>query len=121
MKILLGTSTFGLVASSLLTIVSNCSLFANQVAELSVQMTSAERVIEFTKVKPEAPLRLKKRKPPLDWPSNASIRMDNLCLGYGNGPLVLQNISINIMPKEKVIRNINSFIYWQTEVISLPL
>ena len=39
---------------------------------------------------------------PADWPSSGAISVDSIQMSYGNGPLVLKDVSFNIEPREKV-------------------
>lgn len=65
-------------------------------------MTSVERIIEYT----DLPVEHKKsvtKKPHKDWPSKGHIMFDKVSLSYDkNLPKVLKEISVNILPSEKV-------------------
>lgn len=66
------------------------------------QMTSVERVVEYTELESEAPWETKKRPPP-DWPSKGMVTFDRVNFSYTNdGPLVLQNLKAMFRPQEKV-------------------
>lgn len=66
------------------------------------QMTSVERVLEYTELENEAPWETQKR-PPADWPNRGLITFDRLNFSYSSdGPVVLKNISAMFRPKEKV-------------------
>ncbi|XP_071455642.1 ATP-binding cassette sub-family C member 4-like [Hetaerina americana] len=75
-----------------------------QSAEMENQMTSVERVLEFTNVEPEPPLESPAdKKPPSDWPSKGEIVFDRLFLRYSpENPPVLKNLCLVFHPKEKV-------------------
>lgn len=67
-----------------------------------VQMTSVERVVEYTELESEAPWETQKRPPP-DWPRRGHITFEQVNFSYSkDGPLVLKNITATIKPKEKV-------------------
>ncbi|KAA0201410.1 hypothetical protein HAZT_HAZT009513, partial [Hyalella azteca] len=75
-----------------------------QSAEVENQMTSVERVLEFSELQPEQPLvtdeddNLKS-----DWPSSGEIEFRNVSLRYDEHlPLVLRNVSFNIASGEKI-------------------
>ena len=66
-------------------------------------MISTERVLGYTRLEPEAPLE-SNSKPLPDWPNKGHIELRNVEYRHSsNGPLVLKNISINIMASEKVV------------------
>lgn len=66
------------------------------------QMTSVERVLEYTELESEAPWETQKRPPP-DWPSKGLVTFDRVSFSYSDdGPVVLQNLKVMFRPKEKV-------------------
>ena len=70
---------------------------------LSFQMTSVERVMEYTKLEPEASLESHEVKPDPKWPTDGAISFDMMSLAYSSdSPLVLKNITCDIRPREKV-------------------
>ncbi|XP_021928195.1 LOW QUALITY PROTEIN: probable multidrug resistance-associated protein lethal(2)03659 [Zootermopsis nevadensis] len=75
-----------------------------QMAEMENQMTSVERVLEYTAVQSEPPLETPpSKKPPKDWPAMGTIVFDRVFLSYTNNePPVLKNISFSIRPAEKI-------------------
>lgn len=75
-----------------------------QSTELENQMTSVERVLEFTHVEQEPPLEsTPDKKPPSSWPSEGAIMFNNLYLSYAKGePPVLKDLNFSIEAKEKV-------------------
>lgn len=72
-------------------------------------MTSVERVIEYSRLPPEAALESDKdKKPPKNWPSKGYIQYKNVSLTYNkNEPPVLKNLNFEIYPEEKVIIDYN--------------
>ena len=69
---------------------------------LCPQMTSVERVVEYTELESEAPWETQKRPPP-GWPSKGLVTFDQVSFSYSaDGPLVLQNLKAMFRPKEKV-------------------
>ncbi|XP_050553313.1 ATP-binding cassette subfamily C member 4 [Spodoptera frugiperda] len=74
-----------------------------QSAEMENQMTSVERVLEYTKLPQEPALRSAPgKKPPADWPAEGAIIFDNLSLKYApDGNYVLHKLNLNIQPQEK--------------------
>ncbi|XP_071508424.1 ATP-binding cassette sub-family C member 4-like [Diadema antillarum] len=74
-----------------------------QSALVENQMTSVERVMEYTKLQPEGPLEKPDVKPPPGWPPKGAITFDGLSLAYSKDtPRVLKDISCEIKPKEKI-------------------
>lgn len=71
---------------------------------LCFQMTSVERVVEYTELESEAPWETKKRPPP-EWPSRGMVTFNRVNFSYSSdGPLVLKDISATFQPSEKVKR-----------------
>ncbi|KAJ8734976.1 hypothetical protein PYW08_014226 [Mythimna loreyi] len=75
-----------------------------QSAEMENQMTSVERVLEYTKLPQEAAIRSSpEKKPPADWPAEGLIHFDNLSLKYSpEGSYVLQRLQFTVAPQEKI-------------------
>lgn len=72
-----------------------------QTAELENQMTSVERIIEYSKLPSEPALDSdEKNAPPIDWPSQGNIEFKALSLSYvENGNRVLSNLTFRIDAK----------------------
>ncbi|XP_016663046.1 probable multidrug resistance-associated protein lethal(2)03659 isoform X1 [Acyrthosiphon pisum] len=72
--------------------------------ELENQMTSVERVLEYTVLPQEPGLESpQNKKPPKDWPDKGQITFNNFYLRYDiDTPYVLSNLNINIEPTEKI-------------------
>jgi ATP-binding cassette subfamily C (CFTR/MRP) protein 4 len=74
-----------------------------QSAELESQMTSVERIIEYTKLPQEAALDSDpQHRPPQDWPQTARISLDRMHLYYDNEKPVLKDITCEIRGGEKI-------------------
>ena len=70
-------------------------------------MTSTERVIEYSQLKPEAPLE-KEKEPDTDWPKHGIITFEDVSVSYSDdGPLVLKNLRCCIRAEEKVSKSKN--------------
>ncbi|CAG2164129.1 unnamed protein product [Oppiella nova] len=98
----------GLAFSSVLALVHMTQWSVRQTTELESQMTSVERIVEYSKLPQEAPLVSPPndpylKSPPPDWPPNGQIMFKNVNLIYqtSNTP-VLKNMSFTIKPREKV-------------------
>ncbi|XP_050504939.1 ATP-binding cassette sub-family C member 4-like [Diabrotica virgifera virgifera] len=73
-----------------------------QSAEVSNQLTSVERVLEYKNLEKE-PQPFVPQKPAKDWPQKGQITFKDTCLKYfEGGPLVLKHLDLKIQPKEKV-------------------
>ncbi|XP_071455648.1 ATP-binding cassette sub-family C member 4-like isoform X2 [Hetaerina americana] len=75
-----------------------------QSAEMENQMTSVERVVEYTNVEKEPPLASHPdSKPPKQWPQGGKIVFDKLYLHYNpDDPPVLRDLNFVVNPHEKV-------------------
>ncbi|KOB70308.1 putative ATP-dependent bile acid permease, partial [Operophtera brumata] len=75
-----------------------------QSAEMENQMTSVERVIEYTKLPNEPALRSSPdKKPPANWPPEGFIHFDDLSLKYTpDGNYVLHKLQLEVLPQEKI-------------------
>ncbi|XP_044750660.1 probable multidrug resistance-associated protein lethal(2)03659 isoform X2 [Coccinella septempunctata] len=72
-----------------------------QWSELENQMTSVERVVEYTEVEKE-PI-LNKSESPETWPKNGEIEFRNVFLKYSpSAPYVLKNLNFTVHPMEKI-------------------
>ncbi|XP_039765461.1 multidrug resistance-associated protein 4-like isoform X1 [Pararge aegeria] len=75
-----------------------------QSTELENQMTSVERIQEYSNIESEPPLESEpKKKPPPSWPEAGKLEFKHVYLFYAPGePAVLKDLSMEILPKEKV-------------------
>ncbi|XP_012251875.1 probable multidrug resistance-associated protein lethal(2)03659 [Athalia rosae] len=75
-----------------------------QTAEMENQMTSVERVLEYSKLEQEPSLEsTPENKPPKEWPSQGKIEFKNMFLRYDRAePPVLKDLNFIINPREKI-------------------
>ncbi|KAI5635385.1 ABC transporter domain-containing protein [Phthorimaea operculella] len=75
-----------------------------QSTELENQMTSVERIQEYSHIESEPPLQSEpSKKPPPSWPDKGRLQFRHLFLYYSPGePAVLKDLTLTIEPKEKV-------------------
>eukprot|EP00102_Acyrthosiphon_pisum_P018651 XP_016655861.1 PREDICTED: probable multidrug resistance-associated protein lethal(2)03659 isoform X2 [Acyrthosiphon pisum] len=94
----------GLVLTQLISMTGSLQWGIRRLAELDNQMSSVERVLEYTNVPQEAPLESSPdKKPPREWPDKGQIVFENFYLRYSlDGDHVLKNLNILIQPMEKV-------------------
>ncbi|XP_041354291.1 ATP-binding cassette sub-family C member 4-like [Gigantopelta aegis] len=97
----------GLVGLSVTYAMTLMGLFqwgVRQSAEVENQMISVERVLEYSKISPEAALESDpEHKPPSDWPKHGIITGEGVCLKYAEtAPCVLKELNFCVRSKEKV-------------------
>ncbi|KAG5332701.1 L259 protein, partial [Acromyrmex heyeri] len=75
-----------------------------QSAELENQMTSVERILEYSNVDSEPPLEsVPDKKPKSEWPQKGKIEFKNVFLRYAPlEPPVLRNLCFVVLPREKI-------------------
>ncbi|XP_060810337.1 ATP-binding cassette sub-family C member 4 [Amyelois transitella] len=75
-----------------------------QSTELENQMTSVERIQEYSNIESEPPLQsAPEKKPPPSWPESGRLEFRHVHLYYAPGePPVLKDLTLIIQPKEKV-------------------
>ncbi|KAK3863657.1 hypothetical protein Pcinc_030600 [Petrolisthes cinctipes] len=94
----------GLAISSAMLLSGMFQWGVRQSAEVENQMTSVERVLEYSSLESEAPLETDKDKTPrADWPERGVITFGDVSLRYNkDDPPVLKNLNFSIKRKEKV-------------------
>ncbi|XP_017777905.1 PREDICTED: probable multidrug resistance-associated protein lethal(2)03659 [Nicrophorus vespilloides] len=92
----------GLVLSQSLILTGMLQHGMRQTTEVANNMTSVERVLQYTKLDKEGPFESVK-KPHRDWPEKGAIIFKNLFLQYApSEPPVLKNLNVEILPGDKV-------------------
>ncbi|KAL0112749.1 hypothetical protein PUN28_012191 [Cardiocondyla obscurior] len=94
----------GLIITQIMAMTNVLQWGIRQTAELESQLTSIERILEYTRLEEEPMIDSKpETKPPDDWPMKGLVEFKNVSLKYNpRGSYILQNISFTIMPKEKI-------------------
>ncbi|XP_045469838.1 probable multidrug resistance-associated protein lethal(2)03659 isoform X2 [Harmonia axyridis] len=94
----------GLVITQAIGITGMLQWGMRQSTELENQMTSVERVVEYSSIEHERALETEEsKKPKSSWPEFGKIIFKNLYLRYASGdPPVLKHLNFTILPKEKV-------------------
>ncbi|XP_046447926.1 ATP-binding cassette sub-family C member 4-like [Daphnia pulex] len=97
-------SEAGLAISSAMALTGMFQWGVRQSAEVENQMTSVERVIEYSKLPSEAALdSITGKKPPDTWPSSGNIQFDDMSLRYTEvDQPVLKNITCFVRANEKI-------------------
>ncbi|KAJ8916752.1 hypothetical protein NQ315_013957 [Exocentrus adspersus] len=94
----------GLVISQSLILTGMLQYGVRQTAEVSSNMTSVERVLQYTKLEKEGPFEsLPTKKPDGNWPHSGKIEFKSVYLKYApEEPPVLKNLNMLIKSAEKV-------------------
>lgn len=94
----------GLVITQITAVTGILQWGMRQTAELENQITSVERVLEYSRLEEEPFLDSAPGKtPPKEWPSKGHVEFKDVKLKYGpKGAYVLKGINFVVMPKEKV-------------------
>ncbi|XP_033327648.2 ATP-binding cassette sub-family C member 4 isoform X2 [Megalopta genalis] len=94
----------GLAISQVLILCGMVQHGMRQTAETIAQMTSVERILQFTQLDKEGQFDSEpNKKPPAQWPFKGQIQFENLYLRYSeSSPSVLKNLNVLIRPGEKV-------------------
>jgi ATP-binding cassette subfamily C (CFTR/MRP) protein 4 len=94
----------GLVISQSLILTGMLQYGVRQAADVASNMTSVERILQYTKLDKEGPFEsLPTKKPPRDWPQQGHVVFRNAYLSYApEEPPVLKNLNVEILPAEKV-------------------
>ncbi|XP_008557311.1 ATP-binding cassette sub-family C member 4 [Microplitis demolitor] len=86
----------GLVVSQILILCGMCQFGIRTTAEAMTQMTSVERVLQFTKLDKEGPFESDvNQKPPSTWPSHGQIKFEHVYLRYNEDDApVLKDLNV---------------------------
>ncbi|KAH0534630.1 hypothetical protein KQX54_006034 [Cotesia glomerata] len=92
----------GLAISQSLILTGMLQYGVKQTAEVQSQMTSVERIIQYTDLPKEGPME-STHPPPSDWPSKGDVKWQNVSMSYkAEDPPVLKNIDLVIESGWKV-------------------
>lgn len=94
----------GLAITQAIGLSGNLQWGIRQTAEVENQMTSVERVLEYSSLESEPPLESQPDKKPKEtWPEHGKIEFSKVYLRYSaNEPWVLKNLNFTILPLQKV-------------------
>ncbi|CAH0699487.1 unnamed protein product [Spodoptera exigua] len=107
----------GLAITQVIGLVGMCQYGMRQTAEVENQMTSVERILEYTNLPPEMPVdvdkeALKREQPALDfdkWPTKGEIVFEDVSLEYEKPPgaggepaYAIKGVNFTVNPAEKV-------------------
>ncbi|CAB3245308.1 unnamed protein product [Arctia plantaginis] len=104
MKTDMDASSVGLAITQSISLTGIFQWGMRQSAEMENQMTSVERILEYTKLPHEPALYSDpNKKPPSDWPKEGAIEFKDLTLRYTpDGNYVLHKLQFSIQPREKI-------------------
>ncbi|EFI26687.1 ATP-binding cassette [Coprinopsis cinerea okayama7 len=92
----------GVVLSNTLALTTIFAEMVSQFAQNEQNMNSAERLMHYADLPPEAALTTE-NDPPTSWPQNGEIKFEKVQMAYREGlPLVLKDVSLKVNPQEKV-------------------
>lgn len=92
----------GLVITQYLGLMGSLQWGMRQWTELENNMTSVERILEYTKLEKE-PERKDPQNLPEKWPEHGRIEFQNVCLRYSETePFVLKGLNFSVEPKQKI-------------------
>ncbi|XP_014227213.1 probable multidrug resistance-associated protein lethal(2)03659 [Trichogramma pretiosum] len=93
----------GLVITQCILLTGMLQWGVRQTAELENQMTSVERVLEYTKLPQEPALESSENKPPEKWPASGRIEFNDVTLTYGSQKkAALRHLTFCVEPNEMV-------------------
>ncbi|VVC32376.1 ABC transporter type 1, transmembrane domain,ABC transporter-like,P-loop containing nucleoside triphosphate [Cinara cedri] len=97
-------SNVGLTITQIMGISGMIQWGIRQSAVLENEMTSVERVLEYSNLPQEATIQLSPNKAsPIEWPNKGKIVFQHFSLRYNpHTPLILRNLNFTIQPEEKV-------------------
>lgn len=94
----------GLVLTQIMSLTETLQWGIRQTAELESQLTSIERILEYSNLEEEPMIDSKpETKPPDDWPAKGLVEFKHVRLRYSRqGACVLRNVSFVVSPEEKI-------------------
>lgn len=94
----------GLIITQVMGLTNMLQWGIRQTAELESQLTSVERILEYSRLEEEPMIDSKpETKPPDDWPTKGLVEFKNVSLKYNRkGDYILRNVSFTITPEEKI-------------------
>ncbi|XP_044728782.1 ATP-binding cassette sub-family C member 4-like [Chrysoperla carnea] len=103
-NLIFSASNMGLALSQCMILINMVQYGIKQSVEVVCQMTSVERMLQYTKLETEGPFETSKDKTLRNtWPEKGDLRFDKLYMKYDeNEPAILKNLNLNIKPTEKV-------------------
>lgn len=99
----LSAGLVGLSVSQALQITQSLNWIVRMTVEVETNIVSVERVMEYSRLTPEAPEIIESNRPVADWPQAGEVKFVDYSTKYRPElDLVLKHINLNIKPHEKV-------------------
>jgi len=97
-------SNIGLIITQSMALTNMLQWGIRQTAELESQLTSMERILEYSHLEEEPMIDSNpEAKPPDDWPTKGLVKFIDVSLKYNpQGTYILRNVSFTVMPEEKI-------------------
>ncbi|KAK6454241.1 P-loop containing nucleoside triphosphate hydrolase protein [Scheffersomyces xylosifermentans] len=93
----------GLSVSYALQITQSLNWIVRMTVEVETNIVSVERIMEYSRLTPEAPEIIEDHRPPQEWPQQGEIKFNNFSAKYRPElDVVLKNINLHIKPREKI-------------------
>lgn len=93
----------GLSVSYSLQVTQSLNWIVRMTVEVETNIVSVERILEYSKLTPEAPEEIAETKPSESWPENGEVNFKNYSTRYRPElDLVLKGISMHVNPHEKI-------------------
>ena len=93
----------GLSVSCALQVTQSLNWIVRMTVEVETNIVSVERILEYSRLTPEAPEVIESHRPPTLWPLQGEITFKNYSTRYRPElDLVLKNINLSVKPHEKV-------------------
>lgn len=101
-----GTVSAGMIGLSVsysLQITQSLNWIVRMTVEVETNIVSVERILEYSRLKSEAPEVIEDKRPRESWPETGEVKFNNYSTRYRPElDLVLRGVSLNIKPHEKV-------------------
>ncbi|KAK3846189.1 MAG: ATP-dependent bile acid permease [Linnemannia gamsii] len=96
-------SAAGLSLTYSLALTHHVVWFVRTLAFNEINMNCVERVQEYMVLPQEAPAIIESHRPPVSWPTQGEIQVENLVMQYAlDEPAVICDISFHVSPREKI-------------------
>lgn len=93
----------GLSVSYSLQITQSLNWIVRMTVEVETNIVSVERIMEYSKLTPEAPEIIEGHRPPENWPEEGALVFNDYSTRYRpNLDLVLKNVNLSVKPHEKI-------------------
>lgn len=93
----------GLVMGYSSAISDDVNYFIQTLVQLETSVIAVERILEYSKLKAEAPAHIEDATPSPQWPEQGGVRFEHYSTKYReNLDLILKDINLDIKPKEKI-------------------